>query len=113
MKVVTSLLFFYGFGSIALLADLYPHVIVSGLFATNITRVDNPPKLNQQQMALILREGFMLDVFGNHEHLTGRQLDRSILELDCHLLPSTYANKALPYLFDAVNCWLLRGKHGI
>ena len=36
-------------------------------------------------MALMLREGFVLYAFGNHEHLTGRQLYRPISELDCHL----------------------------
>ena len=36
-------------------------------------------------MALLLRPGFMLDAFGHHKHLTGRQRDRAISELDGQL----------------------------
>ncbi len=68
-----------------MLADLYPHVVVSGLFAPNITRVAHPLRLNQQHRALLLRAGFVLDTFGYHEHLTGRQRNRSISELDGQL----------------------------
>ena len=45
-------------------SDLYPHVIFSGLLATNITRVENTPRLDQQHIALTVCEGFILLRYG-------------------------------------------------
>src|SRR5262245_42553855 len=47
-----------------------------------MTRIENATRLDQEQLDLLLRVGFVLDASGNNEHFSRRDIDVAIAEVD-------------------------------
>ena len=77
-----------------------PHVVLGSARTTLLSRIQHASRFNQEQLNFLFCVGFVLDTLWNHEHLSGRHMDRSITKIDSQI--AVYHDERLIGIFVVV-----------
>jgi hypothetical protein len=62
-----------------------PDIVRRSPLPTLVPCIEDTSRLNEQQLDLRLRKGLVLDTLRDHEHLSGRNVDRAVAKIDAKI----------------------------